>query len=150
VITTCPPLLAPPCPPPLSPFMLDNNDPIYVLNQNVDLDFFTGFNRDYYDALIDDSPYHGITVSSEFYDVHSFVNSALISGKTLYLSINIQSLQSKHEHLSSIICDLEKNGAHIEVIALQEIWNINYPELLIIDGYKPLMYKKRRGMRGAA
>jgi hypothetical protein len=128
--------------------MLDDNDPIYVLNQNVDLDFFTGFNRDYYDALIDDSPYHGITVSSEFYDVHSFVNSALISGKTLYLSINIQSLQSKHEHLSSIICDLEKNGAHIEVIALQEIWNINYPELLIIDGYKPLMYKKRRGMRG--
>jgi hypothetical protein len=36
----------------------------------------------------------------------------------------------------------------LDVIALQEIWDIKYPELVSIDGYKPLIFKKRRGMRG--
>ncbi len=35
----------------------------------------------------------------------------------------------------------------IDVIALQETWDIRYPELVIIDGFN-LIYKKRRGMRG--
>jgi hypothetical protein len=36
----------------------------------------------------------------------------------------------------------------IDVIALQEIWDVRYPELFAIPGYKPLICKKRRGMRG--
>jgi hypothetical protein len=34
------------------------------------------------------------------------------------------------------------------VIALQEIWDVRYPELVSIEGFKPLIYKKRRGMNG--
>jgi exonuclease III len=36
----------------------------------------------------------------------------------------------------------------IDVIALQEIWDVSHPELFVIPGYKPLICKKRRGMRG--
>lgn len=36
----------------------------------------------------------------------------------------------------------------VDVVALQEIWDIRYPELVAVDGFKPLIFKKRRGMRG--
>ncbi len=38
-------------------------------------------------------------------------------------------------------------GINIEIIALQEIWNIDQPQLLQIDGFN-LVYKQRVGMRG--
>jgi exonuclease III len=64
------------------------------------------------------------------------------------LSINVQSLQSKHENLCIELNELQKNNISVDVIALQEIWDIRYPELVAIDGFKPLIFKKRRGMRG--
>jgi hypothetical protein len=36
----------------------------------------------------------------------------------------------------------------VDVIAIQEIWDVRYPELICIPGFKPLIYKKRRDMRG--
>jgi hypothetical protein len=34
------------------------------------------------------------------------------------------------------------------VLAIQEIWEVRYPELLSLPGFKPLIFKKRRNMRG--
>jgi exonuclease III len=64
------------------------------------------------------------------------------------LSINIQSLQSKFEQLKSEIDECMSKNISIDVIALQEIWDVSHPELFVIPGYKPLICKKRRGMRG--
>jgi hypothetical protein len=66
----------------------------------------------------------------------------------LFLSINIQSLQSKFEQLLAEIAELESKGIQIDVIALQETWDIRHSELFCIPGFKPLILKKRRGMRG--
>ncbi len=72
--------------------------------------------------------------------------SASIEGP-IYLSINIQSLMSKHENLVQFINDLNAAKISVDVIALQEIWDVRYHELVNIPGYKPLIYKKRRNMR---
>jgi exonuclease III len=66
----------------------------------------------------------------------------------VYISINIQSLQSKYEQFLQEINELEQKGIEIEVIALQEIWDMKYPELFPLPGYKPLICKTRVGMRG--
>jgi exonuclease III len=68
--------------------------------------------------------------------------------RPVILSINIQSLQSKYEQLCLEINELVAKNIEIDAIVLQETWNIQYPELLDIDGFKPLIFKKRRGMRG--
>jgi hypothetical protein len=36
----------------------------------------------------------------------------------------------------------------VDVIAVQEIWDIRYPEIVTLPGFKPLIFKKRRNMRG--
>jgi hypothetical protein len=39
-------------------------------------------------------------------------------------------------------------GVNVEIIALQEIWSIDNPDLLVIPGFHPLIFKQRAGMRG--
>jgi hypothetical protein len=64
------------------------------------------------------------------------------------LSINIQRLLSKHEQLLQFIQELEKSNITVEVIAVQEIWDAQYADLVNLPGFKPLIYKKRKNMRG--
>jgi hypothetical protein len=145
------PPLPPPAPSPLPPYslsMLDDNDFIVALNLNQDLDFFTMYNREHRDPEIDDDPYFGINVSSKYYDIHSLSSSIHVKKSPVYISINIQSLQSKYEQFLQEINELEQKGIEIEVIALQEIWDMKYPELFPLPGYKPLICKTRVGMRG--
>jgi exonuclease III len=47
-----------------------------------------------------------------------------------------------------VILDLVDKNVQIDVLALQETWDVKYPELLTIPGFMPVMVKKRRGMRG--
>jgi hypothetical protein len=103
------------------------------------------YNRVYHDTDVDDNP---LTLSSKYYDINSLSSDVSIVGKSIYLSINIQSLQSKYEHLMAELSEIENKGIYVEVIALQEIWEVRYPELFIIPGFKPLILKKRQGMRG--
>ena len=125
-----------------------NPNIIDALNSDVGLDFFTAYNRDYVDPLIDDDPYFGIQISSKFYDVESLANTNFIKKSPLFVSINIQSLQSKFEKLLLEISELEKSHIQIDIIAIQEIWDMKYPELFPLPGYKPLICKTRQGMRG--
>jgi hypothetical protein len=66
-----------------------------------------------------------------------------VQNSPLFLSINVQSLQSKHENLSLELNEMIKNKISVDVVALQEIWYIRYPELVAIEGFKPLIYKRR-------
>ncbi|MFO0002259.1 MAG: endonuclease/exonuclease/phosphatase family protein, partial [bacterium] len=65
-----------------------------------------------------------------------------------YLSLNVQSLLSKHEQLSIEISELELNNVTIDAIALQETWDVKYTDLVPINGFNPLIFKRRRDMRG--
>jgi hypothetical protein len=113
------------------------------------VDFFNLYNRLYHDIAVDDDPYIGITLSSKFYDINTLHSEPLLTNKSIYLSINIQSLYSKFEQLSYEITELENKGVKIDIIALQEeIWDVRYPENLSLNGFKPLIFKKRQGMRG--
>ena len=98
-------LLSPPFPPsPTTPpllLMFVNPNPLVALNLNNDLDFFTTYNREYVDPHLDDDPYFGLQISSAFYDINSLSSSNFTKNSPLYISINIQSLQSKFEQFKS-------------------------------------------------
>ena len=71
-----------------------------------------------------------------------------ISDKSLFLNLNVQSLNSKFEKLKSFILNLTNNGLVIDIIAMQETWTIRYPNLLSIPGFQPLIYTNRNKGRG--
>jgi hypothetical protein len=137
-----------PTPPPPTQFAMLNANCIEALNDMAELDFFTEYNREYHDVEIDDDPYFGINVSSKFYDLNSLASAEFVKNVPLIISLNIQSLQSKFEQLSLEIAELSEKNIVIDVIALQEVWDIWYPELFCIPGFKPLICKVRQGMRG--
>jgi hypothetical protein len=97
------------------------------------------------DENLNDDPYFGINICSSFFDIQSL--KAAKYGP-LFLSINIQSLMSKHEQLVMEIQEILDNGIQIDALCIQEIWDIRYPELVDIPGFKPIIFKKRRNMRG--
>jgi len=39
-------------------------------------------------------------------------------------------------------------NVNVEVIAMQECWKIEFPDLLVIPGYHPFIFNQREGMRG--
>ena len=128
--------------------MAENNDFIVALNDNAELDFFTGYNRDYYDDEVNDDPYFGTQCVSKFYDVLSLSSEEFIRMSPIFLSLNIQSLQSKYEQLRTEMCEFSSKNIQVEAIALQEVWDVRYTELFPLPGFKPLLCKKRRDMRG--
>ena len=54
---------------------------------------------------------------------------------------------SKFDDLSDFIQQSLKNNVNIKVIALQEIWNIPYPELITIPNFH-FVYKSRVNIKG--
>jgi len=119
-----------------------------TLNSRQDLDFMNAFNRDHVDEDQNDSPYFGVNVNSRYFDLPSMDSLLKISNSPIFLSLNVQSLQSKYEDLKTAVLELINKKIQIDAIALQETWDVKYPELLPITGFKPVIIKKRRGMRG--
>jgi hypothetical protein len=97
----------------------------------------------YNDENLFEDPYSNIVLDSKFYDMDTIGS---VTESPIYLSLNIQSLNSKFEELQQFVHDLRLKGINLEVIALQETWAIQYPEL--IPGYQQIVYKNRLGMRG--
>lgn len=64
------------------------------------------------------------------------------------MSFNIQSLNSKFDALKQLIQKLDSDKICIDVIAIQETWDILYPDQIQIPGYQLFIFKKRVGMRG--
>jgi hypothetical protein len=151
--TACPP--PPPSPPPLSPPL--PHSPSYVmpivndldtLNLRADLDFFSVYNSIYVDEAVNDDPYFGVKLSSKFHSIESLSSLCSNQKSAVYLSLNVQSLLSKHEQLSTEISELELNNVTIDAIALQETWVVKYTDLVPLNGFNPLIFKRRRDMRG--
>jgi exonuclease III len=84
---------------------------------------------------------------SLFHDNTSFANKINNANKPTFVSLNVQSLQSKHESLLSFVNDVSLNHAEIDIISLQEIWQIPDLSLIQIPNYD-FVYKKRSRFRG--
>jgi hypothetical protein len=89
-----------------------------------------------------------INIGSNYLDPTSFTQKYAKSKKPLYLSVNIQSLMSKHELLKTFVTDLLTANVPLDVIALQEIWSLKYPELVNIPGFQQIVFSERADMRG--
>ncbi len=113
---------------------------IDALNAMADLDFFTVYNRNYRDIMINNDPYFGIEILSLFHDSTSLSNACAKYKSSVFLSINIQSLMSKHEQLVLELDELKQKNVTIDVIAIQETWDVKFPELVYIEGFSQLVF----------
>jgi hypothetical protein len=117
------------------------------ININPDLDFLQQFSNSF-DNLQFDNPYLSVKIDGKFHEIEELLRIDNILECPVYLSINIQSLNSKFECFSNFIADLLSKQINVEVIAIQECWNIEYADLLQIPGYHPFIFKQREGVRG--
>ena len=87
-------------------------------------------------------------LSSCYCDMQSFSNTYQNCKEPLFISLNIQSLNSKFSELKSFIAELGKVNIFIDLIILQETWKVVFSKLLELPGYQPLISRNRRNMRG--
>ena len=66
----------------------------------------------------------------------------------IYLNINIQSLLSKFNQLKTQILELLERNVKIDVISIQETWEVRYPDQFTIPGFQKFICKTRDGTRG--
>ncbi len=88
-----------------------------------------------------------VQIGSKYFDRNSFTCKFAKTKKPIYLSINIQSMMSKHESLKSFAVNLLPKQVPVDIIAIQEIWAINDSKIVHIPGFQPLTYSSRAGMR---
>jgi hypothetical protein len=81
-----------------------------VINDKAELDFFTSYNTVYRDENLNDDPFFGINLHSNFHDIDSLADLCKQNKSSVYLSLNVQSLMSKHEKLSMEIAELESKN----------------------------------------
>jgi hypothetical protein len=128
--------------------MAENVKILNTLNIDMDLDFFHQYIRKYEDLEPATDPYASRSINSLYYNMSSLPSIQNVSSTPIYLSINIQSLNSKYEQLKHQILDLLHSNVKIDAIAIQETWEIRYPDTLSIPGFQELIFKNREGMRG--
>jgi hypothetical protein len=118
-----------------------------LLNNNNTLDA-----AEYLNSYIRDddniSQFFETIIKSEYYDNEALINSCSNTNRPLILSINIQSLMSKYNELNEYITSLIQNNIQIDVIILQETWNIQCPDLVNIDGFQQIVFETRTDTRG--
>ncbi len=127
----------PPHPPPPPPA-----DPLLALNNAADLDFMYNYNtilRDFNDNNFE--PYLNVDINSKFYDMYNLPSIVNDENSPIFLSINIQSLNSKHSELRNQIIELTSKNLKIDVIAIQETWDVCQPDLLVYLVIKHLSVK---------
>jgi hypothetical protein len=93
-------------------------------------------------------PLLNLNIDSCFYDVDSIVKNFKMSSKPLFISLNVQSLNSKIDKLKDVILQLTSKEIVIDVIAMQETWNIKYPDLLSIPGFQKIFFCNRYKGKG--
>jgi hypothetical protein len=125
-----------------------NADCVNVLNDAEELDFRTQYDIVFREGDLNDDPFAGININSKFYYMYTLPSILKDDVSPIYLSINIQSLNSKFDELRMQILDLVNKNVQIDVIALQEVWEIRDPNTVIIPGFQPLVYKTRANIRG--
>ena len=55
---------------------------------------------------------------------------------------------SKYDKLKEFVMNLTKINIQIDIIALQETWQIRYPDIITIPGFQKLIYSIKIGTLG--
>ena len=87
-------------------------------------------------------------ISSNFHDPNSFKTLLASIHEPVFLNINIQSLNSKHEKLKNFILSITNSNIQIDLIAIQETWKIHNLSLLTIPGFQPFIFSNRNKGKG--
>ena len=83
----------------------------------------------------DSNPYSDECNKHHYFDTDELSLNNTIKSSPFLLSVNIQSLKSKFNALDFLTADLIKNNVNLSLIALQEIWQVEHPELFEIKGF---------------
>ncbi len=86
-------------------------------------------------------------ISNHIYCDYSQLYNMKHSNDYYFLSLNVCSLMSKFNELTVMIQNLQNEKCNLAVIAIQETWDIPYPELLQIPGFN-LVFKTRSILKG--
>ncbi len=126
---------------------LNDNCTLATLNADDRLDI-TNLIDNYLHADDEAGIFSDINIKSEYFNCQTLYEKTNIKNRSLFLSINIQSLQSKFSNLLQLINELNTAKVTIDIIALQETWNISHVDQLIIPGFHPVVYINRTNLRG--
>jgi len=122
--------------------------PLPPLDQlNADPNHHTTF-KSLFDTANDEQSIQQPSITSLFHDTYTFNGKYSSTSKPIIMSINIQSLQSKHGALQQLLGDICNESVPVQIIAMQETWKIQYPEYLGISNYKLYNTNRAGGMRG--
>jgi hypothetical protein len=94
------------------------------------------------------SQFFSTQIGSKYLDAETFSTCFKGSKAPLILSINIQSLNSKYEKLKLFMETLRLSKVPVDVLILQETWDIKYPAQLTIPGFQNIVYHTREKGRG--
>ncbi len=118
-------------------------DNLVNVNSDPNLDFLANYNRLLNEQDDFNNPYLFTQLNCNFYDINSLPLNPTCKQSPCYISINIQSLNSIYKLLKDLILELVSKNINIEIIALQEIWQIQHIELVNIPGFHPLISTQR-------
>ena len=96
----------------------------------------------------DHNPFANFDLKCKYFDEETFVNSFSNKKDGIILNINIQSLQSKFSQLSEFLFDLSAKNVEIDLISIQETWNITDSSKICIPGFQKFVFKTRNNSRG--
>jgi len=116
-----------------------NNLNTYCLKENL-LSFFG------HDS--ETNPYVQLSINSDFFDLNSLILKYRNASSPLYLSINIRSLQCNFSKLANMVQELKDNNVTIEIIAVQETWQIKYVETVTLPGFNFIFKQREKGRGG--
>ncbi len=120
-------------------------NPLDNLNTNPELDFINKSNLLFNDEL-NPNPFLNLSPAL-FHDLTSLPKQFSNTKHPIFLSLNVQSLNSKIDKLKNFLLQLNSKMIFPDVIAIQETWNIFYPEMVQIPGYC-FIYKTRTTSNG--
>jgi len=117
------------------------------LNRDQELDAGTYLNE-YISNDENISQFFQTHIASSYTDSCSFLKQFKDSADPVYLSVNIQSLNSKFDSLRDRVRVMQCSGITVDLIILQETWDIKYPDKLILPGFQSIVYRTRQVGRG--
>jgi exonuclease III len=92
--------------------------------------------------------FSSINIKSDYFDRPALASKPNIKKCPLLLSINIQSIQSKFNNLLLLIKELQTANCLIDIIALQETWNVPFVDQLTLPGFHLLILVNRKNQCG--
>ena len=122
--------------------LVDNFDEA-SLNSSYNLDILeAGLNS------LDIDFYKSLNISCKYYSESDFMNSLSQDRRLIILNTNIQSINGKFQDLATLLQLLTQAQINIDIITLQETWEIVDANAFFIPGYKFFSATRKLGKRG--